>query len=411
VFRLLARNRDFRALYVGQIISFGGDWFALVALLGVVSDLTHGSALAISGIFMAQMVPSFVLSPFAGPVADRFDRRLVMLICSLAAAVAALGFLWIGPGRLWIAYAAQITISSLAAFFAPATGAALANLVDADDLQTAIRATNSLWGIMLAVGAAVGALFTRQFGRPASFAANAVSFAAAAAVLGTIRRPTRAADTVTRSRVRPIRDSVDAVSYAKNDPVLFALLFAKGGVGLAGGVVALLTNLAIGRYHGGDGSVGVLMAARGVGVVVGPWLAKRFTRGGVFAVVRACAYASMVYGVAYLGVAFAPVLALAAVGTAVAHLGGGSQWALSSYALQARAADIYRGRVLAADMALVMLASTLSYLVAAGLKELVGAGAAMGTLALISFLWGVVYLRLTRALGHSDGVTSVASST
>jgi hypothetical protein len=411
VFALLSRNRDFRALYVGQVISFGGDWFALVALLGVVSDLTHGSALAISGVFMAQMVPSFILSPFAGPVADRLDRRMVMVVCSLAAGGAALGFLWIGPGRLWIAYASQITISSLAAFFAPASGAALANIVDSDDLQTAIRATNSLWGIMLAVGAAVGAVFTQAFGRQASFTANAVSFAAAAAVLATIRRPTRSADTTTRSRVRPIRDSIDAVSYAKNDPALFALLFAKGGVGLAGGVVGLLTSLAIGRFHGGDGAIGVLMAARGVGVVLGPWLAKRFTRGGVATVVRACAYASMVYGVAYFGVAFAPALALAAVGTAVAHLGGGSQWALSSYAMQARAADAFRGRVLAADMALVMLASTVSYLVAAGLKEWVGAGAAMGTLAIISLAWGVVYLRLTRGLSHSVGVASVASST
>ena len=411
MFELLKRNRDFRALFVGQIVSYGGDWFALVALLGVVTDATHGSALAISGIFVAQMVPSFVLSPFAGPVADRFNRRTVMILSSLAAAVAACGFLLVEPGRIWIAYVAQVLISSLAAFFAPAAGAALANVVDPGDLPAAIRASNSLWGIMLAVGAAVGAVFTQHFGRTASFVANALSFALAAAVICLIRRPTNAPSTAVRARVRPLADSREAVRYARQDPTLFAFLFAKGGVGLSGGVVALLTSLAIGRFHGGDGAVGVLLAARGVGVVIGPLLAKRYTSGATATILKVCAWSSVIYGAAYVGVSIAPALALAAVGTCIAHLGGGNQWSLSAYGIQARSPDAFRGRMLAADMALVMLASTVSFFVAAGLKEWLGTGAAMRILGVLAVLWGFVYLRLTRSVRQPAAGVSAASST
>ena len=76
MFRLLRRNRDFRALFAGEVISLGGDWFATVAIVGVLNDATHTSALAVAGIFVAQMLPSFLLSPFAGP--SRFFRIAIL---------------------------------------------------------------------------------------------------------------------------------------------------------------------------------------------------------------------------------------------------------------------------------------------------------------------------------------------
>lgn len=264
---------------------------------------------------------------------------------------------------------------------------------------------------MLAVGAAVGAVFTNAFGRNAAFVANAASFALAAVVITQIHRPTNAATTTKHSPVRPLHDSVSALRYAKGDETLLALLFAKGGVGLAGGVVALLTNLAIGRYHGGDGAVGTLLAARGVGVVLGPLIAKRFITDRAGPIVTLCGYSCLLYGVAYLGVSASPVLLLAAFGVMVAHLGGGTQWALSSYGIQARAVESFRGRVLAADMALVMLASTVSYGIGSVLKEAIGTGPAIAVLAAVSLLWGVGYLRITAAIRQRDELLSGEPST
>ena len=173
-----------------------------------------------------------------------------------------------------------------------------------------------------------------------------------------------------------------------------ALLFAKGGVGFSGGVIALLTMLAVERFRAGDGGVGLLLAARGIGVVIGPLLAKRYTT-NIATVLKVCGLSCMVYGGAYVGVALSPVIGLA---TLIAHLGGGNQWSLSVYAIQARASDQFRGRVLAADMGLVMLASTMSYFVAAFLQRRVGTGMAMGILGVVAVAWGMSYLRLTRPL-------------
>ena len=398
MFSLLRRNRDFRALFFGQVVSLGGDWFATVAIIGVLSDATNHSALAVAVLFVAQMIPSFLLSPLAGPVSDRIDRRVVMIVSSLLSGVAALGFLLVKPGHIWIAYVSQLIISSLSAFFAPASGAAVPNLVDPQDLPVAIRATSSLWGIMLAVGAAAGALFTHQFGRDASFVANAVSFVLAAASIALIKRRTDATNGASRRPIHPIRDSREAMAYAKGDPAMLALLFAKGGVGLAGGVVVLLTTLAVERFRSGDTGVGILLAARGIGVVLGPLWAKRYTSDSSSTVMKVCAFASVIYGMSYIGIALSPMLWLAAIGALVAHLGGGTQWALSLFALQARASDEFRGRVLAADMALVTLASTVSYFVAALLQHVVGTGWAMSVLGIVAVLWGFTYLRFTRGL-------------
>ena len=89
---LLRRNGDFRAVFLAQIVSFCGDWFATVAMLGLVIDRT-GSDVAASAVFVVQTLPAFLLSPLAGPAADRWDRRTLMIGVSLLQAVAAALFL------------------------------------------------------------------------------------------------------------------------------------------------------------------------------------------------------------------------------------------------------------------------------------------------------------------------------
>jgi MFS family permease len=399
VLDLLRRNRDVRLLFFAVIVNYCGDWFATVAVLGDIGDLTGDSALAAGGVFVAQSLPSLLLGPIAGPVADRFDRRRILLVVSLLQVVAALGFLGIGAGRVWVAYVVLAAIAALASFFGPASSASLPNLVDPDDLPTASTMFGATWGAMLAVGASLGAVFSAAFGRDAAYVADAVSFLIAAALVAGIRRPTRsAAPGATRVPMRPIADTREAVGIARRDPALLALLCSKAGFGLASGMVGLLAVLAEVRYDSGDLGIGLLLAARGVGVVVGPLLAKRYARPDVASILRICALSCLLYGTVYLGVAAAPLLALAAVGVLIAHLGGGVQWTLSTYGLQVVAPDHARGRIMAADFSLVSGSMTVSYLAAGGLEALVGPGGAMVALCAVALAWGVLYLRLTAAL-------------
>ena len=416
---LLRRNGDFRALFLAQIVSFCGDWFATVAMLGLVIDRT-GSDLATAAVFVVQMLPAFLLSPFAGPAADRFDRRKLMIGVSVLQAASAGLFLAALHGPIAFAFVGQGLISALGAFFLPASQAAMPNLVDAEDLKLATVMLSSTWGAMLAVGAAVGGAFTVAFGRDAAFVADGASFLVAAALIISIRRPTQEVATErVRGRMRPLDDTVETARYARTNPLVAALLSSKLGFGLGSGTMAMLPLLASGPFNAGDSGTGILLGARGLGVVVGPFianrlLARRIGRSAMSGILLVCGTAGLIYAAGYLVVGMAPVLFIAAAGALVAHLGGGAQWALSTYGLQSAVPDYIRGRVFAADFALVTVSMSLSLLVSGALAEVTGPRLPTLLLAAVGALWSAVYLTLTRPLrreeaGEGGPISSAAS--
>ncbi len=413
---LLRRNGDFRALFFAQIVSFAGDWFATVAMLGLVIDRT-GSDIAAAAVFVVQTLPAFLLSPLAGPAADRFDRRTLMIGVSLLQAAAAGLFLVALHGPVIFAFLAQGIISALGAFFVPASQAALPNLVDADDLKLGTVMLSSTWGAMLAVGAAVGGVFTLAFGRDASFVADGASFLVAAALIVSIRRPTQQTSERVRGRMHPVADTVETFRYARTHPLVAALLSSKLGFGLGSGTMGMLALLATGPFHSGDGGTGLLLGARGLGVVVGPFvanrlLARRAGRSVMSGILLTCGMAGLVYAAGYLVVGTAPVLAVAAAGALLAHLGGGAQWALSTYGLQSAVPDYIRGRVFAADFALVTVTMSLSIMAAGALAQISGPRLPTLMLAAVGAVWGLVYLTLTRSLRRTAGepVDTVSSA-
>jgi MFS family permease len=165
MWRLLRSNRDFRLLYAGTLISLGGDWFLTVALLDLVLQLT-GSATLASLMLLCQTLPIFLVTPFAGHVVDRVDRRKLMIVVDLIRTAACLlPLLARTPALLPFGYAAVILISIGSAYFQPASQAALPNIVADDELAPANVLMGSTWGTMLAVGAAIGGVVTTRFGR------------------------------------------------------------------------------------------------------------------------------------------------------------------------------------------------------------------------------------------------------
>ena len=411
---LLRRNGDFRALFLAQVVSFAGDWFATVAMLGLVIDRT-GSDVAATAVFVVQTLPAFALSPLAGPAADRFDRRTLMLVVSLLQAASAGLFLVALHGPVLFAFVAQGLISALGTFFLPASQAALPNLVDAEDLPRATVMLSSTWGAMLAVGAALGGVFALAFGRDAAFVADGASFVVAAVLIASIRRPTQqAAAERPRGRMRPLADTVETFRYARTNRVVAALLGSKLGFGFGAGATGMLALLATGPFDSGDAGTGILLGARGLGVVAGPFVANRLlTRragGGANAgILLACGMAGLVYGAGYLVVGTAPVLAVAVAGALVAHLGGGAQWTLSTYGLQAAVPDYIRGRVFAADFALVTVSMSLSLMASGALAEVTGPRPPTLLLAGVAFLWGVAYLTLTRPLRREAAAEAIGA--
>lgn len=373
MFSLLRRNRDIRLLFSAQVVSYLGDWFTFVALAGLVEDLT-GSSFLVSMVLVAFSLPSFLMSPVAGPVADRFDRRRIVVVVSIGQAVAALGLLLVGEGTVWLAFVFQSVITALASFVGPATGAAVPNLVDNDeDLRRANSLFGSTWGVMLAVGAGLGGVFSAAFGRDAAFIADAVSFVAAAALIAGIRRPMQEQRSATATRrVRPIADMSEAARLARSNRVIMALMASKATFAVGAGIVSQLAVLASSAFDAGDAGRGALLGARGVGSGLGPIIAARMVGRDMPKLLRVCGLAGLGFSVAYLLAGLSPVLWVACICVAVAHLGGGAQWTLSTMGLQMESPDELRGRIIAGDFALVTLMLGVTSALAGAVSEAIG---------------------------------------
>ena len=397
---MLRHNRDLRALFAAQVVSFAGDWFCYVALLGLVNDLTD-SSLLVALVFVSQTLPAFLVSPVAGAAADRFDRRRIVVTVSFVQAGAALVLLGAGPGRVWLAFAAQATIAAFGAFVLPASQAAVPNLArDDDELKAATALFGSTWGAMLAIGAALGGGFAAAFGRDASFVADAVSFLLAAALVATIRRPMQQRRDTPRSgqRLRPLADMKEGLLHAKRDRALLALMSSKATFALGAGTVGILAILVTESFGGGDGATGLLLGMRGLGIGLGPIIAARLIGPSLSRLLRLCGLAGLAFGACYLGVSLSPTLAVAALFVFLAHLGGGAQWTLSTYGLQVRAPDEVRGRIIAADFAFVTLILSLTTAGAGALANQVGPRPTIAVYASLGVAAGTAYLALTRRL-------------
>jgi MFS family permease len=397
----LRLRRDLRLLFVAQVVSYLGDWFSFVAVGGMVDDAT-GSTFLVSLVLVSFSLPSFLLSPIAGPVVDRFDRRRTMVMVSLAQTAAALGLLTASSSRVWPLFVAQAAISALAAFVKPASEAAVPNLVGTDsELRAANALLGSTWGVMLAVGAAFGGWFSSQFGRDAAFIANALSFAVATLLFACIRTPLQEADdTRLRGRATPAADMHEAYRFARHDPIVMALIASKATFAVGAGVVSQVPVLASQVFGSGDNGRGLLIGARGVGAGLGPIFAARFAGNDIRRVLRVCGSAGLAFALCYVVGAWAPSLLLAALLIALAHLGGGAQWTTSTYGLQARAPDAIRGRVLAGDFAIVTLVLSITSMASGLLAEVVDVRWAITAFAALAACGATSYLVLTRHLGE-----------
>ena len=156
------------------MISLGGDWFLWVAINGLIYEAT-GKALYVGLAILAQESAFFLASPIGGALADRIDRRKLMIACDLARRSSVWPSSWSGPRRSG-SRTCSCPCWRRSPRFDPAFSAATPNVVDPDDLPAANALNGSLWGTMLAVGAGLGGLVSAAFGDDTAFIVDAVSF-------------------------------------------------------------------------------------------------------------------------------------------------------------------------------------------------------------------------------------------
>ena len=396
---LLRRNPAFARLYLAQLTSFAGDWFATVALLGLALELTGSSTIA-SLVLVLQTGGFAAAAPLAGILADRFDRRRLLVAADLARVPVALTFLLArDPDTLWIAFVAVLLLAVGAAVFEPTSSASLPNLVEPDELPAANVLIGSAWGTMLAVGAALGGLVAVTLGRDAAFVVNAGSFAVSAWLIVGIRRPLQAqreaGHAVMGGAIEAIRT---AVRFARERRVVAAFVLSKTSFGVGTGVVALLAVFGRDVFDAGDAGIGVLFAARGLGALVGPFVARSVMGTDDRGLIRGIAVSFVAAAGCYAIFPLAPALWVAAVLVFGAHCGGGAQWALSTLGLQRSTPDAIRGRMFSLDYGLVTLTIAVSTLAAGLLADALPPDTAVWAMAALILAAGLAWVAFARPI-------------
>ncbi|GAA2522168.1 MFS transporter [Pilimelia columellifera] len=395
---LLKRNRDFRRLFFAEMVVFGADWFVLVPLLVLLPELTGDGRLGALVLAVDTGIVALLL-PFTGTVADRLDRRKIMMVANVASIGGVLALLLVrSPATAWVALPAIAAVAVAKAFYSPAAGAALPNVVDPPDLPLANAVAGSAWGTMAVVGASLGGVISSQLGARPSFVIAAVALAAASAVTWLIRRPLQLPRDADRAPARPLAALAESLRFIGARPRVRALVTVKSAVGLGNGVLTVFPLLAISFGVGAMGT-GLLFAIRGLGALVGPLATRRLLANRSW-LLPGLAVSMSLYGLSYLGVAASPWFALTLVLVFVAHVAGGSNWVISNYALQQEIPDGLRGRVFATDMMLATLAISISQLAvgaALDVLEIRTIIAACGSVTLVYACgWWLVARRLPR---------------
>ena len=409
---LLRNNHDFRRLFIGQLVSQTGDWFNSVALFTLLLRLS-GSGEAVGFILIIKLLPSFFVGPLAGVVADRFNRKTIMIVADVARGILVLGFLLVrSPDQVWLVYALAGVEIAIATFFDPAKSAAIPGIVSREELISANGLSGASWSVTLALGAAVGGVVTEVFGSDTAFIVDSISFFVSAAYISAVRirstsRPDRAKH-LSLADATGVTDLIEGARYLKSNPRVMALLLVKSGWGLGGGVLLLLTIYGKQIFplgHDGAASIGLLYSARGLGALIGPMIAGVITSGAPRTMRKSISIAFFVSCAFYLLLAHSPVLAVALLCVLGAHSGGSIQWVFSTTLLQMTVPDRFLGRVFALEMALLTLTMSVSTYVTGLGVDYPGLGARrMATVLGFAFaVPGVAWLMLQRWLDRGNG--------
>ncbi|HEV7472468.1 MAG TPA: MFS transporter [Pyrinomonadaceae bacterium] len=377
--QLLRRNRSFRRLWWGQVISELGSWFNFIAGLGLVRAISHGDPGVTTIFLLARMVPLTLFLPLAGAFVDRWSRRVVMIVSDLARVAIAIGFLFVrGPESLWIAYLCTALLSFFGSFFEAAKNAAMPNITGDRDLLAGNALMFSSRFLLMSLGAALGGWTAANVGYSAAFIVNAVSFLGSALSVWLIPDQETRQQGLEKEReaggpkVTYWSDIREGWSYVlSNRPVaallLINVIWASGG-GAGNLIYDRLGGIVFAGQFGfsGDLAVAALYFAGGVGLFLGMMIARRV--GHYFEFLDKTP-ALIGWGLLTQGLLFAlmgvmPKLWLACLFLLLGRIVLGAEFGVQDSLLMRLSPDKLRGRVLATDRATEILTWSFSTAVA-----------------------------------------------
>lgn len=363
--QLVRQNKAFRYLWSGQIVSLLGDWFNLIASASLIAALTQSGA-AIGGLFVLRMLAPFLVSPFAGVVADRYNRKTIVIVTDILRGFVVLGLVLVRePQQVWLIYVLTTIQSASQGFFFPAWNSILPDITQPEELGVANALSSATWSVMLAFGAALGGIVSGIVGVYPAFIIDAMTFFLSAAII--FRMPYRSllSRDSDQSILAGIRQYVDGLSYLRQHIDTFTIAINKGILGLLviGFYQVVQVTIAEQYFPIGDGgsiSLGLMYVSSGIGSGIGPILGRYWARdrGRQLRLAIAIGYACCLFG--FLITSTLASFHIVLAGGFLRGIGSGLVWVLGTQLLLQIVPNQVRGRVFSTEFAMYTLFSALS---------------------------------------------------
>jgi predicted MFS family arabinose efflux permease len=365
---LLRGNRNFRRLWMAQIVSEIGDWFYTLSIYTLLLQLTgHASSVALA--LVLQVLPQTFVGPMAGVVNDRLRRKQVMIAADLVRFAVVLAMLLVrSRSMVWLVYPLLLAETVMAAFFEPARNAVIPNIAAKGEVLIANTLSSATWSVNLLIGASVGGVVAAFFGRDAVFLLNALSFLASALLIAGMHFAEPHAESAASLRPRDLVDYspvLEGIRYVRNHRTLLPTVFAKAGELMIGPSWVIFTVMGTHEFavhwHNVDPARGamlgmsILLGGRGLGALVGPLISARWAGRSDRRLQLGILFGYLTIALGYGTLGSSRTVWLAAACAMLAHMGGSTVWVFSTTLLQLHTEDRFRGRVFSADLGFSML--------------------------------------------------------
>ena len=401
---LIRTNSNFRFLWFGQIITLLGNWFNLIASAALIAMLT-GSGFAVGGLFVVRMLAPFLVSPVSGVLADRYNRRRILIIGDIVQGITVFGFMFVRePGDIWLLYTLSAIQMAISSVFFTSRRAMLPDVVPRRALGVANALGSATWSTMLGIGAAAGGLVSGTWGIYPAFLIDGLTFFVSALLISRVALHSEPDKTSKdKSIIAGLREYLDGFKFLRNNPDILVIALHKAAISLflRGAFEVVQVRIAEDIFTigvAGGLTLGLMYAISGVGNGTGPLIARVLTKDNLrlLRLTIIFGYATGALGLFIISTLnnFTEVL----VGVLINGFGTGIVWVFSTQLLLFLVPSHIRGRVFSVEMALFALTGAIAAIAGGSVLDFTWSLTAiiqwMAGLALLpAILWSIWHLR------------------
>ena len=362
-----------------------GDWLGLLATTALALELANGNYkkanFAIAGVFIVRLLPAVLLGPIAGVIADRFDRRRLMIVCDILRF--ALYFsIPIVHSYIWL-YSATVLVESITLFWSPAKEASVPNLVPKDKLENANQMTlvasygsapvaAVMFSALAGIAAAISSFTSKRYASAADLALyiDAFSFLYTAWVVFKLQKIPRDGDSKSAVNDNIGKSLIEGFKFVSSSRVISGLIFGMLGAFFAAGAVIGLARTFVGDLNAGNAAYGFLFGSVFTGLALGLWLGPKIF--GQFSRRRIFGASLTVSSFFLILLALVSNIVLAMFLTILLGAFAGLSWVTGFTMLGLEVADEVRGRIFAFVQSLIRISLVLVLAIAPVIAAAIG---------------------------------------